>query len=67
MGVLITETLVDLKKRQLTRGFLVYRFGSGESPTFWEKRSAFGEWEPVKDRDVEVSLDSELDFALSKA
>jgi len=49
------------------RGFLVYRFGSGESPEFWEKLNAFGDWEPITDREVEQSLDQELGFVLDPA
>ena len=67
MGLHIVETVVDLNKRLLLRGFLVYRFGSGESPQFWEKQNASGDWEPVTDREVEHSLDQELGFVLNRA
>ncbi len=67
MGVHIVETVVDLNKKLLLRGFLVYRFGSGESPQFWEKQDAFGDWEPITDREVERSLDQELGLVLDPA
>ncbi len=67
MGVHIVETVVDLNKKFLVRGFLVYRFGSGKSPEFWEKQNAFGDWEPVTDHELEQSLDQELGFVLDPA
>jgi hypothetical protein len=67
MGVHLVETVVDLNKKLLLRGLLVYRFGSGESPEFWEKQNTFGDWEPITDRDLEQSLDQELGFVLNRA
>jgi hypothetical protein len=67
MGVHIVETVVDLNKKLLSRGFIVYRFGSGESPEFWEKQNAFGGWEPITDRQVEQALDQDLGLILNQA
>jgi len=67
MGVQIAETVVDLNKRLMLRGLLVYRFGSGQSAEFWEKQNAFGDWEPVKDGELEKSLDQQLGFVLDRA
>jgi hypothetical protein len=67
MGVRTVDTVVDLQKRVLLHGLIIYRFGSGETSEFWEKQNAFGDWEPITDRNLEESLDRELELFLSLA